>query len=88
METRPEHRFTTLDVYLAAFLTMRGFTLSLHKSGGKVIFSFAPSPHLNNLIGEFNSNTMIGAADFTTAVKRLRGMMLQTRDANNIQYAR
>jgi len=75
-----EARFTTLDVYLAAYLKMRGFPLSLDNRGGKVVFAFTSSPSLNELISEFNSNALVQVADFTTAVKALRGQMLQARN--------
>ena len=41
METR-EARFTTLDVYLAAFLQVRGFPPTLDNRGGKIVLF---SPH-------------------------------------------
>jgi len=72
-------RFTTLDVYLAAYLSMNGCPPELESRGGKVIFAFPNGTDINRLIGQFNANSLIAVADFTTAIKSLRGRMIQAR---------
>lgn len=72
------NRFTTLDIYLAAYLSLNGCRPDLVTQGGKVIFAF-PHQDANRLIEQFNSNSLVAVADFTTAVKTLRGRMLQVK---------
>jgi hypothetical protein len=72
-------RFTTLDVYLAAYLSLNGCRIALEVQSGKVIFVFSQSREVNQFLEKFNSNTPVAVADFATAVKTLRGRMLQAK---------
>jgi hypothetical protein len=76
MET---NRFTTLDVYLAAYLTLNGCAPDLEVQGGKVVFSFLQSQDIYLFLQQFNGNAPVAVADFTIAVKTLRGRMLEAR---------
>lgn len=74
-----KNRFTTLDVYLAAYLSLNGCRPDLEMQGGKVVFAFPQDRDIYRLLEEFNSNAPVAVADFTTAVKTLRGRMLQAK---------
>jgi len=45
--------YTTTDLYLAAFLKLKGNKFSIDKSKNKVNFNFVKSDDLNNLINEY-----------------------------------
>jgi hypothetical protein len=72
--------FTTLDIYLSAFLSQFGIQPSLKLNNGKVIFSFRSSDDLFKLMMNFNSNVSVPVTDFVTTVKTLRGQMLSLKD--------
>jgi hypothetical protein len=72
-------RFTTLDLYLAAFLEMNGCRPDLVVQGGKVVFAFPHSRKAHDLVEKFNTNISIPVADFATAVKILRNRMFQAK---------
>lgn len=74
-----EERFTTLDLYLAAYLEMNGCRPDLVSQGGKIVFSFPQCHKTNHLVEQFNANTPVPVADFTTAVKILRSRMIQAK---------
>jgi hypothetical protein len=72
-------KFTSLDLYLSAYLSLNGCPPELEIRNGKVLFSFRQSGDVNRLIGQFNSNSPVPVADFTTAVKTLRGRMIEKK---------
>jgi|TARA_B100001964_G_scaffold153245_1_gene168554 hypothetical protein len=71
--------FTTMDIYLSAFLTLSGINPKLKVNQGKVVFSFPSSNDLCQLMENFNTNVAVPVVDFTTMVKALRGRMLSMR---------
>lgn len=82
MEKTEKKNFTTLDIYLSAFLALLGVRPELKLNNGKVIFSFPASEDLFKLMMNFNSNVNVPVSDFTTMVKTLRGQMLTMRNGN------
>ena len=81
MEKTEKKNFTTLDIYLSAFLTLFGIHPELKLNNGKVIFSFPANEDLYKLMLNFNSNVNVPVTDFVTTVKTLRGQMLSMRNS-------
>ena len=73
--------FSTLDIYLASFLSLHNLEPILEDRNGKIIFIFIASDDLYQLINQFNSNEFVPVNDFITRVKTLRGKMLTAREA-------
>jgi hypothetical protein len=71
--------FGTLDIYLASFLSLHDLEPSLEIRSGKVIFVFESTDSLYRLMNNFNSNEPVEVADYTTAIKTLRGKMLSMK---------
>ena len=72
--------FTTMDIYLSAFLSLSGIQPELNLNQNKVIFSFPANEDLYQLMMNFNSNVNVPVTDFVTLIKTLRGQMLTMRD--------
>ncbi len=75
--------FTTLDIYLSAFLFLHNLEPTLEIKNGKVIFVFDATDELYRLMGMFNSNEDTPCLDLITATKTLRGKMLSARESRN-----
>lgn len=75
--------FTSLDIYLSAFLLLQGIQPNLENHNGKVIFRFPVSHDLYKQMTSYSNNEVVCAADFVTAIKTLRGQMLTMRGKNN-----
>ena len=71
--------FTTLDVYLSAFLQFKGIAPTFELQNGKVIFRFKVTEDLYRLIDEYHSNITVPCLDYVVAIKTLRGSMLALR---------
>tara|TARA_B100002003_G_scaffold251579_1_gene295991 strand:+ start:1801 stop:2046 length:246 start_codon:yes stop_codon:yes gene_type:complete len=74
--------FTTMDIYLSAFLSQFGIQPELKLKNGKVIFSFPHDDDLYKLLMNYNCNVNVPVADFVTTIKTLRGQMLTMRGAS------
>lgn len=72
--------FTSLDIYISAFLSIHDLEPGLEVRNGKVVFTFEATDTLYRLMNDFNSNDPVPVADFTTAVKTLRGKMLSAKE--------
>ena len=72
--------FTTLDLYLASFLSLNNLEPILETHGGKVLFAFEANADLYRMMTNFNENASVPVADFVTAVKVLRGKMLTMKE--------
>jgi len=67
-------KISTPDLYLAAFLQVRGSPPArTGYNGTQTIFEF-DSPQLNALVTEFFANGPVGVGDYTTALRVLRGL--------------
>ena len=71
--------FTTMDIYLSAFLSLSGVQPELQLNQSKVIFAFPANDDLYKLMMNYNSNVSVPVTDFVTLVKTLRGQMLTMR---------
>jgi len=75
--------FSTLDLYIAAFLTLNNLEVKLESKNRKVVFTFPISNELYRLLNQYNSNDDVPVADFVTTIKTLRGQMLSMRNNEN-----
>lgn len=75
--------FTTLDIYLSAFLSLHDLEPTLEMRNGKVVFTFEATDTLYRLMSDFNSNPEIPCLDMITAIKTLRGKMLTAKENGN-----
>jgi hypothetical protein len=73
--------FTTLDLYLSAFLSLHNLEPTLEVKNGKVIFVFSATDELYRLMGMFNGNQDTPCLDLITATKTLRGKMLSAKQS-------
>jgi hypothetical protein len=71
--------FSTLDIYLSAYLALQNIEPELVVKNGKTVFNFEVTDRLYMLMGEFNSNILVEVADYTTKIKTLRGKMLSAK---------
>jgi hypothetical protein len=72
--------FSTLDIYLASFLSLHNQDVILELQNGKVVFTFESTDTLYRLMNQFNSNEELPVLDYTTAIKSLRGKMLTKKE--------
>jgi len=72
--------FTTLDIYLSAYLALQNVEPDLEVKNGKTVFNFEVTDRLYKLMNDFNSNILVEVADYTTAIKTLRGKMLSAKE--------
>ena len=79
MESKEQGVFSTLDIYLTAFLLICGIQPDLEVRNGTVIFTYPADDELYKLMFLYNSNTEVKVGDFVTAIKTLRGQMLTLR---------
>ena len=80
VKTKDEICFTTLDLYLAAFLSMKGSEPTLEKQGTRVVFRFPSGPNISALVDQYNlENPQIRILDYVYSVKKIRGRMLNVR---------
>lgn len=75
--------FSTLDLYIASFLTLNNLKVKLELKSGKVVFTLPVSNELYQLLEQYNSNEGVPVADFVTTIKALRGQMLSMRNNGN-----
>jgi hypothetical protein len=68
-------RFTTLDAYVAGFLTIKGFVPDLVQEGPRVVFSFPSSPKLLETLSQYNSGALVPAAQLALATKSLKSQI-------------
>lgn len=82
IETR-QNNYTTLDAYISAFLSLKGFTPELVSHGGKVVFHFKDSPELQEALTDYNIGATVEAARFALMVKDLKGRIYGLRRKTN-----
>ena len=73
--------FSTLDIYLASFLSLHDVHPKLENNNGKIVFTFDATDTVYRLMNRYNSNEPVPVADFVTAIKTLRGKMLTAKES-------
>lgn len=71
--------YTSLDAYLAGFLTLKGFIPKLIEQGNKVVFSFEISDKFFKTLAEYNNGAKVEALRLAVAVKSLKSQIFSLR---------
>jgi hypothetical protein len=71
--------FSTMDLYLAAFLALKNVEPKIEVIGDKAVFTFDTTDELYRVMSLYNFNQEVPAADFVTRIKALRGQMLTVK---------
>lgn len=68
---------TINNMYLAGFLITSGFPLaSYHKKGNSMLFDFAETGELHQLINEYYGNQVkVSPLDYTNALRNLKSLI-------------
>lgn len=73
MET---NKYTTSDLYLAAFLKLKGNKMLVDKNKNKAIFSFDKNDDLMVLINDYlNENGSCSPLQYTNSIKNLKNLI-------------
>jgi hypothetical protein len=72
--------FSTLDAYLAAFITLQGIRPYLRINSHKVSFNFPISPKLTAIICEYNTGAKVDALIFANTIKNLKALVFEMKD--------
>ena len=82
-----DNTFTTLDAYLAGFLTLNGFTPKLmQEKENKIVFAFEVSDELHKSITEYNAGAFVEASRLAFAVKTLKSQIHSMRRDKEKSY--
>lgn len=71
--------YSTLDAYVAGFLSLKGHAPSLVDQGGKIAFVFPLTADLRRSLDEFNSGSMVKASAFVFEIKSLKSQIFEVR---------
>lgn len=80
MKRKEERKFSTLDIYLSAFLELYGITADLENHNGRVVFVFLQSDELYRFSNAYNSNEPVPVADYVSALRTLKARMFAKRE--------
>ena len=84
-----DNTFTTLDAYLAGFLSLQGFLPELiQEKTNKIVFAFDFSEKLHQAIIEYNSGACVEASRLALAVKTLKSQIHSMRKNKAEQHGR
>lgn len=68
--------YKTSDLYLAAFLKLKGQKLSVEKNKGKAIFSFGEDDELLKLVNEYlTEEGTCNPLSYTNSIKNLKNLI-------------
>ena len=71
--------YTTLDAYVAGFLTLRKHIPDFIDQNGKFVFVFIQSDELSQDLDDYNAGAVVEAAKFAFAIKTLKGQIHSLR---------
>ena len=80
--------FSTLDSYLAGFLSLQGHQPSLIDQNGKIAFAFPQTEDLRRSLAEFNSGVMVKANAYAFEIKSLKSRIHEMRREEGFKYGR
>jgi hypothetical protein len=75
--------FSTLDIYLSAFLSLHNHEPTLEIINGKIVFTFETINSLYQTMNCYNADEQVPVATYTTHIKTLRGKMLTAKEGMN-----
>ena len=71
-----ETNYKTSDLYLAAFLKLKGFKMSVEKNRNKAIFTFEKTDELSLLVNEYlNEGGSCSPLLYTNSIKNLKNLI-------------
>jgi hypothetical protein len=71
-----ETNYKTSDLYLAAFLKLKGFKMSVEKNRNKAIFTFEKTDELTLLVNEYlNEGGSCSPLLYTNSIKNLKNLI-------------
>jgi hypothetical protein len=69
-------RYLTSDLYLAAYLKLKGYALEVEKKGKKVTFCFPKSDELSNVVIEYlNENGSCSPLKYSNSIKNIKNLI-------------
>ena len=69
-------RYLTSDLYLAAYLRLKGYTLEVDKNGKKVTFCFPKSDEISISVIEYlNENGNCCPLKYSNSIKNLKNLI-------------
>jgi hypothetical protein len=70
------NKYTTTDLYLSAFLRIKGFKFDIEKDGRKVIFSFEKTEDLSrSVIDYLNEEGQCAPLTYSNSIKNLKNLI-------------
>lgn len=72
-------KFTTLDLYLASFLSLRGHAPAFIRQGTRIVFEFPATDEVYRFAAEYNGSPEVSLLDFIAEVRKNRSQMLAGR---------
>lgn len=78
MDQKP---FRTGDVYLSTYLSLKLTAPDMVLDRGRVLFTFAKSDDLYQMVYSFNSGTLVDVREYTEALKALKASMYSLKSA-------
>jgi hypothetical protein len=78
-----KREFSTLDIWLSAFIKLQGIDPQLRLNNGKVLFFFPGTDKTYRLVAEYNSNPEVSVLDFVSTMKILRNEMMNLKTSLN-----
>jgi hypothetical protein len=71
--------YSTLDAYVAGFLSLKGHHPKLADQGGKIAFVFQLTAGLRRSLEEFNSGATVKASAYVFEIKSLKSRIHEVR---------
>ena len=69
-------KYTTSDLYLSAFLKLKGYKFNVEKNGKKVIFIFDNITNINSDIMDYlNDNSVCNPMQYSNSIKNLKNLI-------------
>lgn len=69
-------KYLTSDLYLAAYLRLKGYQLEVERNGKKVTFCFLKSDELNSCVVDYlNENGDCSPLKYANSVKNLKNLI-------------
>lgn len=72
--------YTIYDVYQAAFFILAGFTPTLLRERGEVIFCFEISEQLMQGLSAYNAGEVVRANEFASVIEQLKARVFDIRE--------
>ncbi len=79
--------FTTMDIYLGAYIVMHGIEADFTQNGQKIILTFPITDELYKTMADFNSNKLVPVVDYITVLKTLKARMFAIRGRSSQRLA-